>query len=82
MRNTDLNEYQRHYVKEFCGGRRPRSATRKRDMELLGKVKDKVIIHFPDHNETYRVTLNDCDIPNGIISVEALLWAQSFPIDF
>jgi hypothetical protein len=61
----------------------PRSKQGKVDLELLGKIKSKVIVYFPDfngingfqpaHEETYVVTEDKCDMSNGLISVSVLI---------
>lgn len=81
MQNT-LNKWQKHYINTLYEGKMPRSKCGKRQLELLGYVNESITVHFPDfngihglvpaHEETYRVELDDCNMPEGVISVEAL----------
>ena len=76
-----MNHWQEVYLSSY-GGKMPRSKAGKTEYELLEKVKGEVVVHFPDftgingfepaHTEVYSVTANDCDMPNGRISVAAL----------
>ena len=53
------------------------------DMKLLDGIKDKIAVEYPDfngingfvpaHTEILTVTENECDIPNGEISVTVLV---------
>lgn len=89
--NIYMNKWQKKYCDEYCGGKKPRSKSGLAEFNMLGNIKDYVIVNFPDfngengftpaHTETYKVTLDDCDIPNGKISVTVLasnltLWAS------
>lgn len=77
-----MNKWQKKYVEKCCGGRKPRTNDEKTELALLGKVKDYIIIDFPNystpdgmvkaHREKYLVTMSDCDIPNGKMSVSIL----------
>ena len=77
-----MNKWQEKYVTKCCGGRKPRSVNGKTELELLGKVKDFVIVDFPNRStefgmkpactERYLVTMSDCDLENGKISVSIL----------
>ena len=93
-----LNKWQKHYIDTIYNGRAPRSKAGKRELELLGKVKETVTVHFPDfngihglepaHTETYRVELDKCNMPKGIIRVDVLagnlaLWTErGYAIDY
>lgn len=82
-REKFMNNWQKVYCDTYHNGKTPRSKTGKQDMELLGKIKSQVIVEFPDftgangfvpaHTDTYIVTEDDCDIPNGKISVSVLV---------
>ena len=87
-----LNKWQWHYFTMLRHRRKHRSKIEKTEFALLGNVHDRITVHFPDfygyknqftpaHNETYIVTFDECDIPKGKISVEALsgnlrLWTE------
>ena len=74
-----MNKWQKKYCDEYYDGKKPRTKSGKEEFELLGKVKEYVIVEFPGFNDTngfkpahteeYKVTLDDCNIPNGKISV-------------
>ena len=68
-----MNRWQEVYCNEYHNGKMPRTKQGKADVELLGKVKSQVRVEFPDRTETLIVTENDCDIPNGKISVSVLI---------
>ncbi len=99
MNNTiHLNKWQQHYIDTYYDGKMPRSKNGKRELDLLGNVKDAVTVHFPDfngihglipaHTEKLRVELDKSNIPEGIISVEVLagnltLWTdRGYQIDY
>lgn len=73
-----MNEWQKKYCDEYYNGKKPRSKVGLREFDLLGKVKNYVIVEFPEfsgvngvvpaHTETYKVTLDDCNMPEGKIS--------------
>ena len=77
-----MNEWQRKYVDTYYNGKKPRSKVGKEQFELLGQVKNNIIVHFPDfngangfipaHTEAYEVCLEECNMPEGKISVEIL----------
>lgn len=87
-----MNKWQQKYVDEYYGGKKPRDKTGKLEFDLLSQVKEKVTVHFPDfkgvggkfepaHTETYTVTEDKNDMPNGLISACLLasnlaLWAS------
>lgn len=75
-----MNRWQQKYCDEYNNGKLPRSKQGKADVELLGKIKNTVTVEFPEvpgvktaRTETYIVTEDDCDIPNGKISVSVLI---------
>lgn len=68
-----MNKWQKKYCDEYYKGKMPRSKQGKADVELLGTIKDEVTVYFPDRTETLVVTEDECDIPNGKISVLVLV---------
>lgn len=78
-----MNKWQEKYCNEYYNGKIPRSKKGKEDYEFLGKIKSKVTVEFPEfngangiipaHTDTYIVTENDCNIPEGKISVTILI---------
>lgn len=78
-----MNKWQKVYCDTYYDGKEPETKRGKRDMELLAKIKNKVIVTFPkidkfprfevDHIDTFIVTENDCDMSNGKISVMGLV---------
>ena len=82
--NNELNRWQQYYVDTLYGGKKPRGNVSKQELEFLGKVKSTVRVYFPEaadapaHFEDYVVTLDDCNIPEGKISV--LVLASNFTL--
>ena len=80
--NNTLNKWQKHYIDTLYEGKMPRDKIGKSQLELLKNVKETVTVHFPDfngfhgfepaHTETFRVELDECNMPKGIINVEVL----------
>lgn len=74
-----MNKWQKKYCDEYYKGKIPNTKQGKETVALLGDVKDTIIVEFPKtkekpaHIETYIVTEDDCDIPNGKISVSVLV---------
>lgn len=78
-----MNKWQQYYIDKYYNGKMPRSKKGKTDVALLGKIKNQVTVAFPDdygkdgfkpaHTETFVVTESDCNIPDGKISLTALL---------
>ncbi len=68
-----MNKWQKVYCEEYFDGKMPRSKQGKVDMELLSSIKNEVIIYMPNGDKIYTVTENECDIPNGKISVDVLV---------
>mgnify|MGYP003309420572 CR=1 FL=1 len=78
-----MNRWQEYYIKKYHNGKMPRTKKGKRNIQILEKIKSKVTVNFPDfygeygfvpaHKETFVVTETDCNIPEGRISVTALL---------
>lgn len=80
-----INKWQMYYVDSLCDGKRPSTPQELMDYTRLGNIEEKVIVHFPKfdspiksqnkpaHTETFEVTFDRNDMPNGIINVETLL---------
>lgn len=78
-----MNQWQEAYCKMHHNGKMPRSKSEKESVELLGQIKSVVIVEFPErtgingvipaHTEEYIVTENECNIPEGIISIDVLV---------
>lgn len=95
-----MNKWQEYFLKEYYNGKKPRDKVGKLELELLGQVREKVTIHFPKfespiesqcheaHSETFTVTEDDCNMPEGIISVSVLagnlrLWtSRGYEIEY
>ena len=88
---TGLNQWQQYFINVCYNGKVPRSQIGSRKLALLGQVKNMIKVDFPDfngingfepaHSETYNVTLDQCNMPAGLISVDVLasnlvLWMQ------
>ena len=90
----DRNKWQEYYRKNYCSGRADA-----RRYELLGKIKgDKITVHYPDfngirgfvpaHEETFEITFEENNMPEGKISVPCLsanldLWeSRGYRIDY
>lgn len=73
-----MNKWQTKYCEEYFNGKMPRTARGKEDVQLLGMVKSSVTVHLPNGTQTYVVTEDDCDMPNGKISVRVLANNLSF----
>ena len=67
-----MNRWQTKYCNEYFNGKAPNTARGKQDFELLGMVKSTVTVVLPDKAVTYIVTEDECDMPNGKISVSVL----------
>ena len=77
-----MNKWQEKYCNEYYNGKKPRSKQGKLELELLGQVKEKIIVEFPEfngvngyipaHTEKYEVTEDYCNLPEGKISVPIL----------
>lgn len=86
-----MNQWQQVFCDTYYGGKQPKTKDGKRKLDLLGKVKTKITVEFPDfdgvrgftpaHNETYTVTADDCNMPEGKISVSALASNLPFWLD-
>ena len=78
MEKPTLNKWQEAYLRIYYDGKMPRNKEGKKELEVLGGMKEKVIIDFPAmgekpaHTEEYIIRDGDCDMPNGYISVEIL----------
>lgn len=77
-----MNKWQRKYIDTFYKGKIPRTKEGRYEYELLGKMKSEITVEFQDGKiETYRIDLEECNMPKGIINVEVLagnlaLWAR------
>lgn len=77
-----MNKWQQIYCDIYYNGKMPRTKAGKESVELLGKVKSQITVEFPDfngangfkpaHKETYIITANECNMPEGKISVSVL----------
>lgn len=77
-----MNKWQKQYCDEYYKGKTPRDSVGKEEFTLLGDVRSHVCVSFPAfkglhgetpaHDETYEVTLTECDMPNGKISARVL----------
>ena len=75
------NKWQKHYRENIYDGRLPQWGVGREEYDLLGDIGDTVTVCFPAGEDTFRVTFEDCDIPNGVISVQVLssnlrLWSE------
>lgn len=78
-----LNQWQKIYCDTYYKGKIIQSEEGIYDMELLSGIKNKVAVEYPDfngingfvpaHTEILTVTENECNIPNGKISVAVLI---------
>jgi len=68
-----MNRWQTKYCDKYYNGKMPRSKQGKADIELLGQIKDTITVELPSETVTLVVTEDDCDIPNGKISVAVLI---------
>ena len=86
-----MNKWQQIYCDIYHKGKMPRGKAGKQAVDLLGKVKSQITVEFPDfngihgfepaHTETYIVTENECNMPEGKISVSALAGNLSLWLD-
>lgn len=71
---TNMNNWQKVYCDTYFNGKKPRTNQGKHDVELLGMVKSEVSVEFADGSKKiFVVTADDCDMPNGKISVRVLV---------
>ena len=78
-----MNRWQKVYCDNYYKGNFPHTKEGIYDMKLLSGIKSKVAVEYPDfngingfipaHTEILTITENDCDIPNGKISVTVLV---------
>ena len=74
-----MNKWQEKYCETYYECKTPNTKLGKEEFEYLGVVGNTVTVHFPDfkgingfkpaHTETYTITLDECDMPNGKIDV-------------
>ncbi len=85
-----INKWQQRYLDEYYGSSLPKrwDTEGKEEFDLLGKCKDTVTVHLSTGIDTYKITLDECNIPKGIISVCVLaanlrFWKfRGFTIEF
>ena len=78
-----MNKWQKIYCETYYGGKMPKTKHGKWAMNILSQIGNGITVHFPDFNgihgfkpahvETYIVTENELDLPNGKISVTNLV---------
>ena len=79
----NMNKWQKVYCDTYYKGSFPQTKEGIYDMGLLSGIKNRVAVEHPDfngihgfvpaHTEILTVTENECDIPNGKISVTVLV---------
>lgn len=67
-----MNKHQKIYCDTYYNGKIPRTNKGKAEYEMLGLITDAIVVYFPDGPKTFRVTEDDCNIPEGRISVRVL----------
>ena len=77
-----MNRWQKCFIERFYNGELPRDQMGRIQFELLGEVKDRVLVHMPAFDSVrghiparvveYEVYEDRCDMPNGIISASVL----------
>lgn len=68
-----MNKWQKKYVDTYYKGKIPRTKEGCLTYDLLGKIRSEITVEFQNgQTETYKVDLEECNIPEGIISVEVL----------
>ena len=68
-----INKWQKKYCEVYYKGKVPKSKIGKYEYDLLGDVKDYVIVTYDNGKRVeLEVTLDECDIPNNKINVETL----------
>lgn len=75
MAQKAMNRWQKVYCDMYYDGKAPRDAQGKRDVKMLGAIKSKVKVEFPDfkgvngiipaHTEVFEVTENESNMPKG-----------------
>ncbi len=67
-----MNEWQKCFIDRFYKGEMPKDKMGLKEYELLGNVKDRVIVHLPGKIVEYDVYADRCDMRHGIISASVL----------
>lgn len=79
-----MNRWQEIYCKTYYKGKLPMTKVGKEELELLGKVQDEVVVHFPTfvspiesqcseaHVEKYIVVEDNGNMSEGTINVAIL----------
>ena len=75
------NKWQKKYIEIYSEVCSIKSLKRSPEYKMLGDVEDYIIVELaPGKKEKYKVTLDKCNMPKGLIDVETLatnlsLWA-------
>lgn len=67
-----MNKWQKVYCNKHYKGKVPTTKIGKEEFELLEPIKKTVTVEFPSEPKTLIVTENECNIPEGKISVSVL----------
>lgn len=77
-----MNKWQKYYRDKYYNGKEPRDKIGKMEFAALAPIKDYVIVNFPEIKKTtgvvpaftqeFKVTFDELDMPNGLISVDSL----------
>ena len=82
MKQKEMNKWQKYYCDKYHKGKEPRDEIGKIEFATLGLIKDYVIVDFPEikkptgvvpaFTQEFKVTFDELDMPNGLISVDSL----------
>ena len=67
-----MNKWQKVYCDKHYKGKMPKTKIGQEEFELLEPIKKTVTVEFPSEPKTLIVTENECNIPEGKISVSVL----------
>lgn len=68
-----MNKWQKKYVDIYYDGEIPADSEGRVAYDLLGKLRSEITVEFQNgEKETYRIDLEECNIPEGVISVRIL----------
>ena len=77
-----MNIWQKSFIDRFYNSKLPKDQIGILQFDLLGQIKDNVIVHMPAYEGVnghvdardviYEVYVDKCDMPNGIISATVL----------
>lgn len=77
-----MNKWQKYYCDKYHNGKEPRNKIGKMEFFTLAPIKDYVIVDFPEiknstgvvpaSTQEFKVTFDELDMSNGLISVESL----------